>query len=115
MTDRQSTFLIALNVLVEVAPPAGGEPDKAAGELARRLEEALIGVLGDQAPHLGWQSTRVLRVDVPRLNSGQCAVCGTWVTDREAPEPVVGLVNGAHVADRLLCDEHLPAGHRWAF
>lgn len=115
MTNRQPTFLIALNVLIEVVPPVGGEPDETAEELARRLEEAIIGILGDQPPHLGWQSTRVLRVDDPRLNSGQCAVCGIWVTDLEAPEPVGGLVNGARIDDRLLCDEHLPAGHRWAF
>lgn len=41
--------------------------------------------------------------------------CGQWTTDREKPDSIVGLSNGATINGRLLCDECLPPKHKWAF
>ncbi len=63
----------------------------------------------------GWQSSTLAYLDVEGVNAGRCAVCGDWVTDVEKPSPLEGLSRGASVKGRLLCDEHLPPDHPWAF
>lgn len=46
------------------------------------------------------------------MNCGRCAICGTWCTDRERPGTILQISYGARVEGKLLCDEHLPEGHR---
>jgi hypothetical protein len=110
----KKTFLMTLTVAVEASDE---EPDSGLselGQLEHRLAAALDVALDQPAP-LGWQALWSLELDPASSNCGQCAECGGWVTDREQPEPLAGLCNGARVNGRLLCDEHLPKEHRWAF
>ena len=62
-----------------------------------------------------WESSYVIELDEKTINCGRCAVCGAWVTDREKENHIPQLCNGATVNGQLLCDEHLPKGHKWAF
>ncbi len=64
---------------------------------------------------LGWESSYVIELNENYVNCGRCAVCNSWVTDREKADPVPQLCNGATYKGELLCDEHLPKGHKWAF
>lgn len=80
-----------------------------ADTLAHQLEAAIKTMPAE------WQSTRFLTLDPSTNNCGQCTECQSWVTDRELPDAIAGLCNGACVNGRLLCDEHLPNDHRWAF
>jgi hypothetical protein len=62
-----------------------------------------------------WCSTQELLLDPGTMNCGQCCKCSTWTTDREKPDPIRKLTNGAVVDGELLCDDCLPEGHPWAF
>ncbi|WP_308722223.1 hypothetical protein [Paenibacillus polysaccharolyticus] len=64
---------------------------------------------------LKWESSSTILLDSEGMNCGRCSKCNSWVTDREKPDHIDELNNGAVVDDRLLCDECLPEEHRWAF
>ena len=57
-----------------------------------------------------WCSTQELLLDPGTMNCGQCCKCSTWTTDREKPDPIRELTNGAVVDGELLCDDCLPEG-----
>jgi hypothetical protein len=106
--------LITISFVVEAdgdEPPAGqSEVDELADQLAKAMDQAVPV----ESPW-GVQTIRVEPLDPSFANAGQCAVCGAWTTDRERSDSLPGLTNGAIIDERLLCDEHLPADHRWAF
>jgi hypothetical protein len=64
---------------------------------------------------LKWESSSTILLDSEIMNCGRCYKCNSWVTDREKPDSIDELNNGAVVDDQLLCDECLPENHRWAF
>jgi hypothetical protein len=109
------TVLISLHVLVEVESDDADAVLEAAYPIADQLEAAVEAVLGAQPAELGVASAEFWEITQPGANSGRCAVCGTWVTDMDQPEPIHGLCIGARIDGRLLCDEHLPADHPGAF
>jgi hypothetical protein len=53
--------------------------------------------------------------DTNKDNIGKCVNCGQWTTNREADNSIGSICNGAVVDGKLLCDDCLPKGHRWAF
>ncbi len=108
-----SASLLTLSVVVDASLDGGGAPLSPAEILAQKIERAIAEALGGE--HAGVQIVSFAALDPTTTNCGRCAQCGAWVTDRERPEPNRGLTNGAVVDGRLLCDEHLPPGHRWAF
>ncbi len=65
--------------------------------------------------NLEWESTSPIELDEKDINCGRCHNCNGWVTDREMPNSIKGLCNGATYEGVLLCDECLPSDHRWAF
>ena len=84
------------------------------------VEREIDAVIGRDIPLangsvLSWHSSAYHILDSETMNCGQCANCGGWTTDREQEHHVQGLCPGARVDGRLLCDECLPKGHRWAF
>ncbi|HEX8700245.1 MAG TPA: hypothetical protein VF815_15470 [Myxococcaceae bacterium] len=111
----RKTFLVTLTVAVEASDEESRSGLSELEELEQRLIESVDAALGNPERPLGWQATWSTELDPASINCGQCAVCGSWVTDRERPDSHIGLCNGARVEGRLLCDEHLPPGHRWAF
>lgn len=102
--------LLNLSVIVEVDEAELLRDHGELDEISNRLIDALDAVVPG-----GWQSLRQSTLDPAALNCGRCAECDGWVTDCERPEPLDGLCNGATHDGRLLCDEHLPPDHRWAF
>lgn len=86
----KKTVLLTLTVAVEVSDE---EPDRGLSELAQletRLSHALKAALGKPAS-LGWQALCSRELNPESSNCGQCEECGGWVTDRERPEPLMGL------------------------
>lgn len=62
-----------------------------------------------------WNSTSSLILEPMEMNCGKCSNCGQWTTDREKPNSIDGLCNGATIGGELLCDSCLPSDHIWAF
>ncbi len=65
--------------------------------------------------NLKWESSSTIALNHKEINCGKCETCGSWVTDCEAPNRISELNHGARVDGKLLCNECLPKGHRWAF
>ena len=68
-----------------------------------------------QSFDLKWIATSSHTLDDANENCGKCSNCGAWTTDREKPNYIPELNDGATVEGKLLCDECLPSDHRWAF
>jgi len=64
---------------------------------------------------LTWIQTRKIFLNKKSLNCGQCDICKNWVTNIEKNDPIPYLPNGVIYKGKLLCDEHLPKNHKWAF
>lgn len=110
----RATRLLTLSVVVEVDDHYDAEGDSELDDALNRLIDAAQAAIPAEHPlgvSMAWSTT----LDPKALNCGQCAECGVWTTDLDAPEIVPGLSHGARVDGRLLCDDHLPAGHPHAF
>ncbi|WP_420629870.1 hypothetical protein [Candidatus Leptofilum sp.] len=114
--EMKKTILIRINALVEIDDIELDKDVNQLDKLIYGLKENADDLLGyDRASNLGWISTQTIALDENTMNCGKCSVCNSWVTDRERPNPVIGLQNGSIYNGKLLCDDHLPDGHRWAF
>jgi hypothetical protein len=111
---RKGTVMLLLTVLVEGTTTVSETAQYALLEVNNRLVTAITEVVGKVSGQIGWVKTDLTQLDDPRVNAGHCAVCGYWVTDRDQPDPLVGLPNGATVDGRLLCERHLPPEHPWS-
>ena len=112
----KKTVLVNVGVLIEVEE---SELQKDFGEAditVNKINEAIDRELAyEESSQLGCQSSSFIELDSDNVNCGRCAECACWVTDCEKPGRVKNLNIGAVWEGRLLCDEHLPKGHRWAF
>lgn len=110
------SFLITVNVIIDrQIHYDSDEPYVEVDAFSDQLIEDIEAFVTKQPGSQRWVSSSLVTLGLRGSNSGQCAICGTWVTDREKPDPIYGLCNGATVDGKLLCDEHLPKDHRWAF
>ena len=113
------TVLFRISYLMDVEDHLlGGSASQETEAFLDAMDKALPvnGTITIDANHTAnWNSSSSWVLDPVRMNCGKCARCGAWVTDRKKPDPVAGLTNGAYVGGELLCGEHLPKGHRWAF
>ncbi|MEW9700764.1 hypothetical protein [Paenibacillus sp. SI8] len=71
--------------------------------------------IDNEIKNIKWIETSKLELNPNNMNCGKCYNCETWTTDREKPNPIMELCNGATIDGKLLCDECLPEDHRWAF
>jgi hypothetical protein len=113
MNEKQ-TCLLRVSYLVEIEKSKSEEEllDNISFELSqdRYLSNEKLPVT-----KLGWEMTLMQVLDPQKNNCGRCAICNSWVTDIEKPDPINGINIGATVAGQLLCDEHLPKNHPLAF
>ena len=115
------TVLLKISVLIEVDSAEVTKLENTEfGEIDRagnRVQDAINRELGvdGAVSHQGWYQTSPMVLDEQTMNCGRCAVCGAWVSDCEKPDRIYELHIGATVNGRLLCDDHLPKGHIWAF
>lgn len=72
-------------------------------------------IILNEQHRLTWESSSTIMLDPTTMNCGRCSNCNAWATDREKPNHIDELNNGATVEGQLLCDECLPEDHRWAF
>ena len=112
----KKTVLIKIATLVEIEEDDlkkdFGQLQKLSFKLSKKIDEALEV---EESSCLGWQSESSIILDEKEMNCGKCAICDAWVTDREKPNFIQELNIGALYEGKLLCDEHLPENHRWAF
>lgn len=109
----KKTVLLRLSFLAEVDK---AEWDKDFNDL-EKLEFELIEKceeLGKEF-NLEWESSRPLELDEKEINCGRCEECGRWVSDVEKPDTISELNIGTFFEGRLLCDDHLPKDHEYAF
>lgn len=114
--DATETLLYKVAYLVEVEDrEISTNHDKE--ELRKMVWKALPDqdIAIDDVHTAEWYSTQELLLDSGTMNCGRCHKCNAWTTDREKPDPVRELTNGAVVDGELLCDDCLPKGHPWAF
>lgn len=109
----KKTFLVTLSLVVEASNERPETGPSELQQLIRRLQDAATAVLNHPDSPLGVQSTMDVELNPSHLNCGQCAECGSWVTDEERPDREKALRKGARVDGRLLCREHLPPGRFW--
>ncbi|MCB1051258.1 MAG: hypothetical protein H6510_02470 [Acidobacteria bacterium] len=108
------TVLINLSFLVEVpAEIADCDEFSDLDRLDFALHEIPESILSGFK--VEWVSSRRMVLDPKTMNASKCETCGRWVTNRESPRPLNELNIGAIFQGKLLCDECLPKGHRWAF
>ena len=112
----KKTVLISIAVLIEIEEEELNKDFNELDQLTNTLSAEIDEKLGfEEGSPLGWLSTKTITLDVNSMNCGRCSVCNSWVTDREKPDHIPELCNGAVYDGQLLCDEHLPKDHKWAF
>lgn len=114
MEDKK-TVLIKVTYLVELSEAEINSDDGMRDKIENKLCEPRRLQIEDGEKILHWNSTSSLVLEPENLNCGKCSKCGQWTTDREKPDKVAGICNGATVDGKLLCDECLPSDHKWAF
>lgn len=113
--QEKKTVLIRVAYMVELPEKEINSDNGILDKITREISESKNLIIDEKGIELHWNSTSSLMLDSENFNSGKCSKCGQWVTDREKPDAVEGLCNGATVDGKLLCDECLPSDHRWAF
>ncbi|WP_339260559.1 hypothetical protein MKZ12_12055 [Paenibacillus sp. FSL R5-0713] len=106
---NKKTYLVNIAYLIDLTDDEYKEID---GDLTPVLENE-ITIRKDLK--LQWESSSSVYLDPEVMNCGRCAKCNSWATDREKPNHMDELNNGAVIEGQLLCDECLPEEHRWAF
>lgn len=110
--NNDNAILVRVNYLIEGDKDELGKESIQDGIWNSIPEE---DILIDNTHKAVWQSTSEVFLDSKTMNCGKCVRCHGWTTDKEKPNYIDGLCNGATVNGELLCDECLPEGHRWAF
>lgn len=107
------TYLIRMGYLVELDEERGEDEEYFDEQVFAGIGEDLISEKSGKT--LEWTHSSSLLLDPSSSNCGRCENCGQWTTDRERPDSIPELCNGAAVDGKLLCDDCLPKDHRWAF
>lgn len=113
--EKKKTVLIKVAYLVELTEEEINSDGNVLDRLSDLISEDKKLVINQKVIELEWNHTSALILDPNKPNCGKCSKCGQWVTDREKPDAIAELCNGATVDGKLLCDECLPYDHRWAF
>ena len=80
-------------------------------ELEHELDEVIRRHLSGKRAQLVSSASEPLEGE--NFGRGEC--CGTWVSDRSAPDAVRAFSDGAKIAGKWYCDLCLPQGHPKAF
>lgn len=104
---EKKTVLVATYHLVEVEEDELVKEEGLLDNVMREISNDMELNVGEKV-FLKWEGTSMVPL-LPELNNcGRCSSCGAWTTDRDKEDPIVGLSNGAMVAERLLCEECFP-------
>ena len=115
--DNLETILFKVSYLIDVEEELltdSKESEIFNDKLFQKLSDSSWKKI-DEKHKAMWNTSSLTVLDPTSMNCGKCCKCDNWVTDREKPDSVAGLANGAVVDGELLCDECLPNDHRWAF
>lgn len=113
--DNKKAVLIRVSYLLELSEEEINTDDSILDKITDQISESKDLHIDNVDIFLEWNSTSSLILDPINFNCGRCSNCGQWTTDREKPDVIGGICNGATFEGRLLCDECLPPDHRWAF
>lgn len=112
---KKETVLIKVSYLVEFTEDELISEDGVLSKITSKIGKDEKILIDGKEFGLTWNETSSFVLNPDNSNCGKCANCGGWVTDREKPNHIPELCNGAVVDGKLLCDECLPIDHRWAF
>lgn len=112
---KKETVLIKVSYLVELPEEDINSVDGALDKIMTKAGNDEKVLIDGKTFDLKWIETSSHALDIDNENCGRCANCGGWTTDREKPNYIPELCNGAIVDGKLLCDECLPPDHKWAF
>jgi hypothetical protein len=113
--SKKETVLIKVAFLVELSDEEINNVDGLLDKIMTKVGNDETLLVDNKSIDLKWINTSSHTLDVKSENCGRCANCGGWTTDREKPNYIPELCDGATVNGSLLCDECLPSDHRWAF
>ncbi len=113
--EGKKTVLIRVAYLVELPEDEINTDNGILDKITDEINEDKSLLIDNKDIALDWNFTSSLMLDTGHFNCGKCSKCGHWTTDRDKPDAVEGLCNGATLDGQLLCDECLPSDHRWAF
>lgn len=111
--SMKKSYLYTISVLVEF-DEAELVPDELDFTPVDRTGHRIVDTIDAAFPD-AWQTMGIRELDPATMNCGRCAECGCWTTDCERPDRLTGVNAGAVHDGRLLCDDHLPEDHPWAF
>ena len=110
--ENKKTVLLRVAYLVELKEEDINDDNGILDKVENKISQDMVISIDNRDIELEWNSTSYFRLDSEVFNCGKCANCGQWTTDREKPDSIDGLCNGATVENKLLCDECLPHNHR---
>lgn len=111
----KKTVLVSVAYLVELPEEEINSDNGLLETITNEVSESKDLLIENKDISLEWNCTSAYILDSENLNCGECSKCGQWTTDREKPNAIEGISNGATVEGQLLCDECLSFDHRWAF
>ncbi len=111
-----NTVLVSHHFLFEFgADTTQQEINQALMKFHRMVKEQFKRDFLKESAESSWCSETRTGLDPAKMNYGRCAICSRWTSDCEKPDVIEELQRGAVSGDRLLCDEHLPSDHPYAF
>jgi hypothetical protein len=115
--ENKKTVIINVSYLVELSDDELdlNNDNSTLDKIISEIGEDKNLLVNDRNIEFKWTRTSSLLLEPKEMNCGRCVSCGQWTTDKEKPNDIKEICNGATVDGRLLCDDCLPPNHRWAF
>lgn len=113
--EEKKKVLLKVAYLIELPEEEVNNDNGLLDKIIGRIGEDKNLIIDKNEIEVKWNSTTSMILESDELNCGKCINCGQWTTDRDSPDAIKGLCNGARIDGKLFCDECLPSDHRWAF
>lgn len=104
MSNEHKLVLLTTSVIVSV-PTIESNPYQEPLQISERLLKALCEEFQTDSDVTPTRCVDFDWIEEDYVNSGKCANCDEWVTNRDKPNRLHGIPEATVVNDRLLCDQ----------